>query len=204
MIINEAEIKRTVLEDINKGEVNEGIRYCLEHGYLSVEDFIYREDEPGYGALCVNVKHMGIPENIQYNQLSKEEADELDWAQKVRIDAFVNQLNQKYNGKVIIAGRSGGYWGLELTNIQDLIHADINEDILNNLVNDTIKNLQDSYGDDFDNNDVENSIYDEINYDASNYLTLYPNKKLEQFKKDIEEEANRWESMDFTQYVSLI
>lgn len=203
MAISEAEIKRDILEGINEGEVNDGIRYCLKDGYLKVGDFIYRNEDTKNGGLYVNVKHMGLPENVQYNQLSQEEAEELDWAQRERIELFVSQLNKEY-GNISIIGRSGGYWGLELTNIQDLIRADINEDILNNLVNDTIQNLEDSYGEDFDMGDVENSIYDEINYDASNYLTLYPTQKLENFKKDIEEEAKRWESMDFAQYVSLM
>ena len=202
MAISEIEIKRDVLEGINKGEVNDGIRFALKNGYLKVEDFIYREDGTNDGALYVNVKHMGMPENIQFNQLSKEEADELDWAQKARIEQFIQELNQKY-GEVSVTGRSGGYWGLALTNIQDLINADINEEVLENLVADTVNNLDDM-GYDYDNVDVETSIYDEINYDPSNYLTLYPTKKLSDFKKDIEEEAKRWESMDFSQYVSLM
>lgn len=197
MAISEIEIKRNVLEGINAGEVNDGIRFALNNGYLKIDDFVCYDKD----GLYKNVKFMGNPK-IE-TTLSDEESEELEWAFETRVEAFMQDLQKKY-GEILVAGRSGGYWGLPLNNVQDLVRADINEDILNNLVNDVIQNLEDSYGEDFDMSDVENSIYDEINYDPSNYLTLYPAEKLESFSKDIEEEAKRWEAMDFTQFVSLM
>ena len=45
---------------------------------------------------------------------------------------------------------------------------------------------------------------DNIKDALDEYVTLQPTEKLLNFKKDIEEEAKRWESMDFSQYVSLL
>ena len=151
---------------------------------------------------------MGIPENISYNELSKEEADELDWAQKVRIESFVEELNQKY-GEISITGRSGGYWGLPLNNVSELVKVNITDDKLNQAIEKSIafsKTWSEEQGYELDDNEYEMAEYtlDNIKDALDEYVTLQPTEKLLNFKKDIEEEAKRWESMDFSQYVSLI
>ena len=201
-------IKQEVLDNIDAKELSDDIIHGLQYRSLEVPGFIYRKDDAGYGGLYVNVKHMGIPENIQYNQLSKEEADELDWAQKARIESFVEELNQKY-GEISITGRSGGYWGLPLNNVSELVKVNITDDKLNQAIEKSIafsKTWSEEQGYELDDNEYEMAEYtlDNIKDALDEYVTLQPTEKLLNFKKDIEEEAKRWESMDFAQYVSLI
>lgn len=200
-------IKEEVLDSINSKELDEAIMHALRYNSIEVPGFIYRKDNPGYGGLYVNVKHMGIPENIQFNQLSQEEENELDWAQKVRIESFVEELNQKY-GEISITGRSGGYWGLPIDNVSELVKVNITDEKLNEVINKSIsfsKSLVEE-GYDIIDNEYDMAVYavDNIKSALEEYVTLQPTEKLLNFKKDIEEEAKRWESMDFAQYVSLI
>lgn len=200
-------IKQEALDLINNKELDDSIIRALQYHSIEVPGFIYRKDDPGLGGLYTNVKHMGIPENIEYNQLSKEEADELDWAQKARIESFVEELNQKY-GEISITGRSGGYWGLPLNNVSDLVKVNISDDKLNEIINKSIsfsETLVEEGYDIIDNEyDMASYAVDNIKSALDEYVTLQPTEKLLNFKKDIEEEAKRWESMDFAQYVSLI
>lgn len=200
-------IKEEVLDLINNKELDDSIMHALRYNSIEVPGFVYRKDGPGYGALYVNVKNMGVPENIQYNELSKEEVDELDWAQRVRIESFVEQLNKKY-GEVSVTGRSGGYWGLPIDNISELIKVNITDEKLNEIINKSISFSESlaEEGYDIDNNEYDMAKYvvDNIGSALDEYATLQPTEKLLNFKKDIEEEAKRWEAMDYTQFVSLM
>ena len=201
-------IKQEVLDNIDAEELSDDIIHGLQYRSLEVPGFIYRKDDAGYGGLYVNVKHMGVPENIQYNQLSQEESNELEWAQQARIEQFIRQLNQEY-GEISVTGRSGGYWGLPLNNISELIKVNITDEKLNEAIEKSIafsKTWSEEQGYELDDNEYEMAEYtlDNIKDALDEYVTLQPTEKLLNFKKDIEEEAKRWESMDFAQYVSLV
>lgn len=201
-------IKQEVLDSIKDNVLDDSIIHAFQYNSTKVPGFIYRKDDPGYGGLYVNVKRMGTPENIEYNQLSKEEADELEWAQKARIEAFINQLNQKY-GEILVSGRSGGYWGLPLNKVSELIKVNITDEKLNEAIKKSIafsKTWSEEQGYELDDNEYEMAEYtlDNIKDALDEYVTLQPTEKLLNFKKDIEEEAKRWEAMDFAQYVSLM
>lgn len=200
-------IKEEVLDNINSTELEDDIIHGLQYRSLEVPGFIYRKDNPGLGGLYVNVKRKGIPQNLQ--NLSEEEEKELDWAFDAHREAFVDQLNQKY-GEISVSGRSGGYWGLPLdNNMSDLIKVSITDEKLNEAIEKSIAFSEDwakQNGYELDDNEYEMAEYtlDNIKDSLDEYVTLQPTEKLLNFKKDIEEEAKRWESMDFAQYVSLM
>ena len=183
MDLDISKIKQEVLDSINDNVLDDSIIHAFQYNSAEVPGFVYRKDDPGYGGLYVNVKRMGIPENIEYNQLSKEEADELDWAQEARIESFIQQLNQKY-GEVSVAGRSGGYWGLSLdNNISDLIKVNITDEKLNEAIEKSIAFSEDwakQNGYELDDNEYEMAEYtlDNIKDALDEYVTLQPTEKL--------------------------
>lgn len=200
-------IKQEVLDNINSTELSDDIIHGLQYRSLEVPGFIYRKDDPGLGGLYINVKYMGIPQNLQ--NLSEKEEEELNWAFDARREAFVNQLNQKY-GEISVTGRSGGYWGLPLdNNISNLIKVTIPEEKLNAAIEKSIafsKDWAKEQGYELDDNEYEMAEYtlDNIKDALDEYVVIEPTEKLLDFKKDVEEEAKRWEEMDYTQFVSLI
>lgn len=201
-------IKEEVLDNVNSTELADDIMHALRYNSLEVPGFVYRKDDPGYGGLYVNVKHMGVPNNIAFNELGKEEAEELDWAQGARLDTFIEQLQQKY-GKILISGRSGGYWGLPLDRMIDLVKVNITDEKLNEVIEKSIafsKDWAEQNGYELDDNEYDMAEYalDNIKSDMEQYITLEPTEKLLNFKKDIEDEAKRWEAMDYQQFVSLM
>lgn len=201
-------IKEEVLDNINSTELADDIMHALRYNSLQIPGFVYRKDDPGYGGLFVNVKHMGVPNNIEFNELGQEETEELNWAQGARLDAFIEQLQSKY-GKVLVSGRSGGYWGLPLDRMSDLIKVNITDEKLNTAIEKSItfsKDWAEQNGYELDDNEYDMAEYtvDNIKSALDEYVTLEPTEKLLNFKTDIEEEAKRWEAMDYSQYVSLM
>lgn len=201
-------IKQEVLENVNSTELADDIIHGLQYGgSLEIPGFVYRKDDPGLGGLFVDVKHRGVPNSLA--ELSEDEQDELQWAWEARVEAFIKQLNQKY-GEILVYGRSGGYWGLPLdNNISDLIKVNITDEKLNEVIEKSIafsKDWAKQNGYELDDDEYEMAEYvlDNIKDDLYEYVTLEPTEKLLNFKKDIEDEAARWEGMDFTQFVSLI
>lgn len=200
-------IKEEVLDNINSIELADDIVHGLQYRSLEVPGFIYRKEGPGLGGLYVNVKGMGTPKIN--TGLSEDELSELNWAFDAHREAFVDQLSEKY-GEISITGRSGGYWGLLLdNNISDLIKVTITEEQLNKAIEKSIafsKDWAEQNGYELDDNEYEMAEYtvDNIKSALDEYVTLEPTEKLVNFKHDIEEEAKRWEAMDYTQFVSLI
>lgn len=195
--------KRLVTDgDICVNEVEDEVIYALKYGDMEIPNFqVYGDGN--HVCVCKNVKNMGNPDSSM--KLNDEEAEELQWAWDARVEAFHKSLEEKY-GPIDIVGRSGGYWGFDLDNIHlwDLVSFDIDQQTFDSLFDKVINNLKSNEDWIYDENDIEDSILSEIKDNPSAYISLTPTDKLLNFDRDIEEEAKRWESMDFTQFVSLM
>lgn len=189
---------------LENDKINGDTLEVLVHRHLSSANWVVYGNERRRNLIALKVKGYGLGDFNKFNKDGRAEGFEDGYYSEIQnsVEDFYNAWNEnfkaKFNIPLEVAGRSSGYWGVDVMDYKNFYDIfTINKGAIIELFN-KMKAA----------NDYEESAWDlgydaclnlEYGEDVANYIDFNPNfiSFLKEFEKSVKETSAEWETQEW-------